>query len=66
MHQSRLQHLTHEHIALTSIERQVILVGNCSFLNGLDPVILRNATTIRFSKSSEASDDLRPKARMLG
>lgn len=44
MHQSRLQHLTHEHITLTSIERQVILVGNCSFLNGLDPVILRNAT----------------------
>ena len=50
MHQSCLQHLTYEQIALTSIERQVILVGYCSFLNGLDPVVLRNATTIRFSK----------------
>ena len=35
------------------IERQVILVGNCSFLNGLDPVVLRNATTIRFSKGPQ-------------
>lgn len=41
---------THEHITLTSIERQVILVGNCSFLNGAGLVILQNATTIRFSK----------------
>lgn len=32
------------------IEQQVILVGNCSFLNGADLVILQNATTIRFSK----------------
>lgn len=50
MHQSSLQDQTHEHIALTSIERQVILVGNCSFLNGAGLVILQNATTIRFSK----------------
>lgn len=50
MDQSSLQDQTHEHIALTSIERQVILVGNCSFLNGAGLVILHNATTIRFSK----------------
>ena len=34
----------------TPIEQQVILVGNYSFLNGADLVILQNATTIRFSK----------------
>ena len=32
------------------IKQQVILVGNCSFLSGLDLAILRNATAIRFSK----------------
>ena len=48
------------------IERQFILFENFSFLNGAGFVVLQNATTIRFSKSSEASDDLRPKARMLG
>lgn len=32
------------------IKQQVILVGNCSFLSGLDLAILRNTTAIRFSK----------------
>lgn len=31
--QISLQHKTHEHIALTSIEQQVILFGNSSFVN---------------------------------
>lgn len=50
MHQSGLKHKAHEYIVLTSIERQVILVGNCSFLNRAGFVVLQNATTIRFSK----------------
>lgn len=35
MHQSSLQDQTHEYITLTPIERQFILFGNFSFLNGV-------------------------------
>ena len=52
MHQSRLQHLTHEHITLTSIERQVIPFGNLSFLNGVGLVSHPNVAVIRIRRNT--------------
>ena len=52
MHQSRLQHLTHEHITLTSIERQVILFGNLSFPNRVCLVSHPNAAVIKFRRDT--------------
>lgn len=52
MRQSRLQDQTHEHIALTSIERQFILFGNFSFLNRAGLAILPNAAVIKFRRDT--------------
>ena len=52
MHQSSLQDQTHEHIALTSIERQFILFGNLSFPNRVRLVSQPNAAVIKFRRDT--------------
>ena len=47
-----LQRQTHEHIALTSIERQVILFGNLSFPNRVCLVSQPNAAVIKFRRDT--------------
>jgi len=52
MHQSSLHEQTHEHIALTSIERRFILFGNLSFLNGVCLVSQPNVAIIRIRRDT--------------
>lgn len=50
--QISLEHKTHGHIALTSIEQQVILFGNSSFINKVGFTILPNVAVIGFRRDT--------------